>query len=618
MKAIRWATATCCALTVVLAVTQAHAACNAFPSARPGYVEGLHVPPSAEQVLAASRAALMRASAPLPYLGPVGRFANLSFEPGSIAIVATDTTCAGPIYSVPVEARPSFETRWLDKLVGVVVTRPGGSRPPLVRVYTQARTGGHDAPMLCGLRKAFADTGIRPLDDCAQATMRTVPTGPEKAALGIPLPSEKDLLGIAKAKTTDEPSHNVAFTLMAMALPESPAELAAIVRRIHADGCVQSCRDFVSPAGSRGALCIDEVIDFGWNRISERVAYLNEGFPDCDHKGPTLTFTGPVNTFKNICEIDHSGGNRCADPPTDKTLSMRQDSCGRLHIPFKWDGVFVDTPVVVAGQSATSRKTQGGENRIWVPGREFVGSTPTAAGNGGGTDIDWRKPDITVWYPTSTEFGLKGVVDKTTPSTVHIFPNYEVRVLCDKPSSSGVPEACEGVDRGVNASVPNCACRDRYTADCSCKLEEPGRYFACVGGDRAEMPCTRHAHCNNKDGTPGGLCNGNPVCRPAGSVYKADPITLTGPACETDQNCAERTDGLTQCGFRLFDLSAQGEATDKSLIQLEHRLKHGGKKRRGTCVSAPGDSCNNLDDNADPQGCQSGECRGYRLEVAPP
>jgi hypothetical protein len=324
-----------------------------------------------------------------------------------------------------------------------------------------------------------------------------------------------------------------------------------------------------------------------------------------------VSFTGPENTFKQMCEVDETGSGLCTDPPTESSLFMRQDSCGRLHIPFKWDGIFTTTPVVLAGYSATSRKRLGEENRIWIPGREFVGSTPTAKGNYDDAITEWRKPDMTVVYPTPTESGLKGVVDKATAATVHIFPNYEVKVLCETPSSSGVPEACEGVDRGVNASIPNCACRDRYDADCTCKIEEPGRYFACVGGDRENMPCTRHHHCNDKDGAPGGLCNGKPLCREDGAVYRADSNGPTGAACETNADCSE---GLPQCGFRLFDLSAQKD-NGQSMIQLDRRLKKGARKRRGACVDTTTSSCNNLDENHDPKGCSSGECRGYRLLV---
>ena len=108
------------------------------------------------------------------------------------------------------------------------------------------------------------------------------------------------------------------------------------------------------------------------------------------------------------------------------------------------------------------------------------------------------------------------------------------------------------------------------------------------------------------------------MCRALGSVYKVDAGGATGPRCLTDDSCKARTDGLTQCGFRLFDLSAQKETVNsKSVVQLERRLKRGGKKRRGACVDAPVGSCTNLNENADPQGCQSGECRGHRLVVAP-
>jgi len=500
-------------------------------------------------------------------------------------------------------------------LITIVVTRPEGGSPPLMRVYTQGH--GHDAPSLCGLRKAFAGTGVVPLDDCAQARMRTVEMGKENAALAIPLPTEDELSGrttAASIVTTAPP--DMAFTLIALVPPKYLADLPPIVHRVLTDGCVRSCGALIDPTGSHLAVCADESIILSWDAATKRVVYLSGGFPDCDEPGLTVAIDAPVNTFKNLCEIDNSGGGLCANPPADKALFMRQDRCGRLHVPFNWDGIFTTDPVVLAGQSATSRKTDGEENRIWIPGREFVGSTPTASSESGVGDVDWRKPDIEVWYSTDTEFGLKGVVDKAEPSTVHILPNYEVKVFCDSPSNSAVPEACEGVDRGVNPSIKDCACRDRYSANCTCRREEPGRYFACAGGDRDGMPCTRHDHCNNKDGTSGGLCNGQPVCRPAGSVYKVDLTTPTGPSCDVDADCESRTDGLTQCGYRLFDLTAQTGATP-GVIQLDQRLKKGGNKRRGTCVDAPASSCNNLKAKQDPLGCSSGECRGYQLVVKP-
>ena len=260
------------------------------------------------------------------------------------------------------------------------------------------------------------------------------------------------------------------------------------------------------------------------------------------------------------------------------------------------------------------RKEPSESPRIWVPGREFLGSTPLADPQGTSPGVDWRKPDIDVWYPGKQEFGLQGTVDQEN-SIVHVFPRLRTDLVC---AGTAGANACMGVEQQSDGGLRFCACKDRREADCTCDPAlATSRYFACGDGKYRGMPCTRDRHCN-----PDGLCNGTPHCHKSGEVWVEGTPDDTGKECTVDNDCDTEA-GKRQCGYRLFNLEGGVEnpgggapSPKAGIIALDAKITPGGgRKRRGVCEPDATQPCSNGGAGS-PPGCTQGDCRGYALRAA--
>jgi hypothetical protein len=406
-------------------------------------------------------------------------------------------------------------------------------------------------------------------------------------------------------------------TVVVTRSPQSRAEHVALLSRIAADGCAANCSLL---AAARSLACVGPFY-----------AVLASGtvVTDLVPCGVTIPGTISKNKFKEKCEDLPS-----PDPDLEKCdddrsiLDFWEDACGGVHIPFDWTEIRKDTSTStdvtrrVAGRSATSRTESGhlSSKRIWVPGREFVGSTPWNDPQGTAATTDWRKPDVEVWVPAESpeEFGLRGSVDQPD-SIVHIFPRMPVSLACDGVAGD---EACMGVEGGGGIS---CACRDRYPVGCVCKDVDPPKFFACDGGDFEGMPCTRHQHCNSKPGSPNpdGSCTQKPTCQKDGKqgVWES-PGSSAGTACWADGKCTQVAQH-PWCGYRLFDISDRKHPVYPKQRQLDAEINTGGRPRRGVCKGdkgkrnkvcnhVAGNNCNLADCDQNATVC---ECRGYTLRA---
>jgi hypothetical protein len=436
-----------------------------------------------------------------------------------------------------------------------------------------------------------------------------------KINVRVRLPADDDLLG-----ADGMPLRGSATIALTRGL-QSRAAHEALLSSLAADGCAAQC----SALGETGALaCIDQffAIVAGGTVVSDPIP--------CAVTIPPLF---KKNDFMERCENPSSPDpDLAACEDKRKILKLWDDQCGGVHIPFDWARIRKDnstnppTDITrwVAGRSATSRMQKGnlaGE-RIWIPGREFIGTTPFDDAQGTIASIDWRKPEIDVWYPPGSpkEVGLRGTVDQAD-SIVHIFPRMPVTLACDGVTGN---EACMGVEGGGGIS---CACGDRYPASCTCKLLSPPLFFACDGGDFDEMPCTRHAHCNSAPGSsnPNGTCSRQPTCQQDGQngVWQSSgpapaAVPATKTACWVNDTCQQAVN-RPWCGYRLFDLRDRKDAPSipnvTPAIELDADIVKGGRARRGVCEGDRGKACNHNAANGCDQTADEGVCRGYTLRA---
>jgi len=297
-----------------------------------------------------------------------------------------------------------------------------------------------------------------------------------------------------------------------------------------------------------------------------------------------LPTTLATTDFSDQCTADPD--NPIGLPGCDEhadTLKIYVDECGNLHLPFKWDGLLSSSVStrLVSGTSAVSRHVEAHDKRdvgVWVPGREFVGSTPLA--DAGGNSTDWRLPNVDVfWDKESQAFGLRGLVDKKEDSVIHVVSRLPVTVVCkDAPV-----EACMAVEEEYGVSKVTCACRDSRLADCGCKKEASpadANFFACEGAHDG-MPCTRTRHC-----IPGGTCTGQPKCQDKFAVFSEKAPGST--SCWKDSDCP--TD--KQCGYSLFDFTNRMDSAATRTVTLDVDIKGTAtRKRRGVCQKSAGEVC---------------------------
>lgn len=317
----------------------------------------------------------------------------------------------------------------------------------------------------------------------------------------------------------------------------------------------------------------------------------------------------------------------CAARDTD--LKIYRGECGAIHIPLNYKNIrtrraFSDGREVgfanrrLSGRSGVGRELDADLKRIYIPGREFVGSLPHHDGGSELPDTNFRLPDVQVFYPDtqdSAEIGITGVVDKDD-STIVILPRHPVKLICE-PENPNIQHGCM---KAENADI-TCACSDVGAADCSCKdAQRGGQYFACNGGDRTNMPCTRDAHCESRDkARSGGYCNRQPICRPEGTVWRRkpkndDPDPTGSALCWKDADCAEGE----QCGYSLFEFASRIAQTPNGIYRLQRSIVPPAPTpnplRRGACVHDTELVCSNAGVSGMPEACpDSHRCRGYLL-----
>ena len=515
---------------------------------------------------------------------PAGKAPSAPDAP-AVTVVA-DGVCVRPDGHPIIVAPAKFDS--VDDLVALVYFRSVGGRGSTVRAYGTTKSCS-DLTAAANASRGKKGVAVQVMRTCSMDGVKSVTIEKGADGLRIPLPDVNVLkreLGPAKASS-------------AVRVVVAPKDRAGALLQTAADqSCSQLCAQFTQ---GQLAVCIDEIFAASAARNGPPT-YSSDPIP-CAVQMPTGL--DPID-FAEECE------NEDATPPLCRTNAVRsiklwQDECGGVHIPFDWKGILpASRKREVSGRSGVGREKSDKDPAVWIPGREFLGSTPINDPQGTSPGVDWRRPKIDVWPDNPDEFGLMGRIDQDD-SIVHIFPRLPTKVVC-----AGTKNACMGIDSDSDPHFVTCACADNGTTPCTCDELDAPRFFVCGSGDKRGMPCTRDRHC------PSGRCDGTPHCHPFGSVWKGQPDNQ-GTECMIDQNCRTTGAAKQQCGYRLFNLE---DAIDDPIdfppapkwgaIVLDAKLETGGPhKRRGVCKKN-GKPCGN---GNGPGRCAQDECRGYQLRA---
>lgn len=656
----------------------ARASCNSIPPAsefRPGFVPvhpEIDLGSGSPQPLPSGMEAAFR------YKTALGRVDGVFFSPGRSERlrIAADDLCVGP----PIEnAAPRITDIGPIEDLAVFVafdSAPGFSTPvwpyladenPRITIpalrdalheLSRERARAHDA-----------SPGFGPvhfvLGDNWDTGVRGIEIAPDVDALTIAVPNlYRSAEAVAHAERASWHLASASVRILAVHVGgKNVRQLAADVGQFLQGDCSAICEKLRS---SGAVACVDSIYTRPmFPDISKAIRYAKDEMlcsvdipqlppitlPSDTAGGPSIVLPPQRhNYFVGVCEpgkpdqtilnphvtpvppsspsaISLNPVLRGCDQSTAK-LKLWVSECGGIHIPLDYknirtrarpDGTGPVTSVKrwLYGQSGAGREFNADRKRIYVPGREFVGSTPSFDSSGTSPDTHWRLPELDVWYPDgqeSAEFGLKGVADKDE-SIVHVFPRMRTTLVC-----AGVdPRACMRVDNGGTT----CACEDSLSAGCSCDpVLFEGQFFACEGGDRENMPCTRDAHCRSRDTSrENGTCSRQPICRPKDTVWRRPPggfdnVTESGTACSTDGDCHANQ----QCGYSLFNFRSRMEDTDNDgdgwyYLDRDVVVKTpAARTRRGACAHDREFVCSNADMPTFPEQCpDANRCRGYRL-----
>ena len=563
-------------LFVVASARCVSAACNSAPSASEVDEDGSQLPPSLLNFRPQADACRARSLAQFRYKGELGRINDAYFFPAldDSLYIAPDDICVGSPTS-RTEPRVS-EIADFDRLAIFVIFDTDRGGPITVWPYLAAprptlglgtlsstlnaklKLGVPSYPRTTTEKRDVAVRGASSVRFVTKDWDRRVQpyrAGDRVVGARIPLP-DMNALRAASARPALTSS---SVRIVAIETGDKDVEdIAKVLLDIYDNGCESACE----PLQKLGVkVCITKIYT-QFPREDGSVEYREDPLL-CSVDIPTDPSGNErgFNLFHQVCEADPTAPHdpslaKCNEPPANQTLWLWQSDCGAIHVPFDWTDIRIrQTPEgsksvtrEVDGRSGVGRARDADNRRIWIPGREFVGSTHRDDPSDCGTYSRWRLPSIDVFYPDgpeTAELGLSGAVDQDN-SIVHIFPRRPAVLLC----KDGFPRACMKVEEhaGIACSCPpgvtpcecvdsrRCSSGDRKGTVCmtndDCASAAPGgsdgicedafMHFACNGGDREDMPCTNDDHCKRRTtGGTDGRCTRQPRCQPAGAVFRS-------------------------------------------------------------------------------------------------
>ncbi len=546
----------------------AHAACNALPS--PGSLVGKQ--PAPETQVEDGR---------LPYRGALGSMDRGVFTP-SPAYATPDTSetlvtlgpdgCGGGTLEL-VESKD-------DLIITFVFEEASDNNRP--RVTQLAAPTQHAALSVLGKAEAkagFVFNGVFP--NTGVALIRATVAGNDERRLRFAMPT------VAQIGTTGDPTApHFQNTRVIVTRRDATPPLAQLVAK--------HCAGFVFASENKPLACIDTIYS-----SYPTLCAITDSARDPFSCHANTSFGPRIDFGKQCYPGPHSvdGPKDCDQQPG--SLHYIVDGCGNLRLRFSWKSI-IDDPSgrrfsrSLRGLSAISRTATGVDERIRVPGREFLASTHNTAGGG-----NPHKPKFTA-HPNASfknAMDLSGVADKDR-STLWILPRMPVTYVCE---GTQPVEACMGI---VNEQT-GCVCPSRTM--CTCGPPVPPTYFACSGDpDLLYQPCTNSSHCGT------GKCNAPARCVPEMSAWSTTPPQ--GNLCNADGIAGGCATDQEQCGYSLFEQrDAPGEAI---LRDVDYLITDPIGTNRGvclldfsrTCGVAGSDGCTRDD------GTDVGPCTAYYFE----
>lgn len=562
----------------------------------------------------------------IPYKGALGRVSRSLIVPQSdIGImVAPDYTCVGG--ALDTGPRGSVEREDLVSVIYYYRRSPNGRISHVfARVFADDDDYCEEIDAGLPVRDGDAPDGefeFSVIEDCTRDQWRIVGARQrnDKTEYKVALPI---LPGDVNADRGVDAEVRVAVFREVAA-----NELGALVRNVAA---TTKCTDRCGQAGATAGLdvCVDEL--YQTDAIDGGVAVAFSLDPvSCNIAIPQSGIQCGENDYQKLCTSpDVPGFAECKGAGSGvNELVFWRSKCGGIHFPFSWGEIRADPADpndpdknkdrVLAGMTATARKKKSGiERRIYLPGREFVGSTDCVSlcsdppcTNAG----DWRIPEIDIWAEAAgaTTLGLTGVVDKNA-SVIHVYPRTKAAIQCKDPNDSTKRQGCMKVDRYQGDRRSVCACRDREPVGCDCLPTATPRFFECEAPPNwagayefAGLPCTRHGHCPF-----GGYCAADPTCVDEDKSVWRKSVTPGAATCQDDGECS----GGEVCGFRLFDFADRVDATT-SVGKLRRKITGApnAKHTRGYCSNKRDKKCKKNQSCQSPAICglgQTCECTGF-------
>jgi hypothetical protein len=420
-------------------------------------------------------------------------------------------------------------------------------------IFTPPRNGPRNAVALTAAQDCSAlscGEAETPLH-CVAGAAAGISVDTAAGTLGFRFPDTDPHLGsVGDGRTFTGPA-TVAVTPVGQPLP---CELAS-----------KRCADL---SGGPLFACVDEL--FG-----SAPGACGTGRADLDPTFGHFTALPPENNYQRMCNDAGSNLPPCLDK--DDEFRFTVDQAGNLALPMSWTNI-------LKNRAGSSKKDN----------RELRGSTPIRAvtGTEGAVAVP-SQAFLASFTPVGTQFNVP--------------PRFEPQKLTDRPrelvliGEADEPESVLWVSRrklwGLQCQTgakANQAC-EKETAhqDCAGKACTPlasPLYFACAGGKRDGLPCTRTTHCAKG----GGKCLPGTKC-----------VTLSGQptatSCTTDSDCAADQ----ECGRGLFEfrdrlVSGAGPIVIPKPVQPgKEAVYRGGGNAGKKCTANSG----------------SDRCVGYRAEA---
>lgn len=522
----------------------AGAACNTVPFASEIY--GM-APPDEELMFRGARGRINT-----PFILPVGER-----DGDEVLLLGRDVVCDS---ETPLSAKAAGALRPEDLLVTFFPT-PGSGQGPVVLNAGRSCAKPNEV-----LAADLEKESVRCVDDVDVTIVPGAPPPGANAALKnrhlvrVVVPDDLGLSGGAI---------RVAVSTVDKGLPR---DLAG-----------QSCAEAAAEGHLDVILCIDQLFGDAPDRCGVAPKNVDPGIG-------SLLVMPPTQDFEKLCKRDEPGLPRCAGT-SDSIQAALDEKNGTLIVPFnfkkilrkKWHGLSYRKRRL-GGSLADSRFARPESGRIRIPGREFLGSLPTADETQGG------HPHKPILQPVElavrpNELNVEGRADKKK-SYVFLWPRRLVTMVCDGGNHDG--EACEGVVGEEKRCV--CGVNGVECEDDQCRIEEK-RYFECDGGPFAGTPCTRPAHC----GGAGARCIATAKCR------APNEEVATGADCSDDDDCAVPQ----TCGNVLFDFASRANG---GLLTISRVVV---ADARGVCDGGEkdGQSCSR------PETCEGAECVRFRFDA---